>query len=75
MFALVAFIPIVPVPVIVPPVIGEVVAIDVTVPEPADDQDKTPLALVDNTWPAVPSAAGSVQITFESILSEALNPT
>jgi len=31
-FALEALIPIVPVPVIVPPVIGEVVAIDVTVP-------------------------------------------
>ena len=33
-FSLAALIPIVPVPVIVPPVIGEVVAIEVTVPEP-----------------------------------------
>ena len=38
-------------------------------------QDSVPLALVDNTWPADPSADGSVHMTFEAMLSGALKPT
>ena len=38
-------------------------------------QDKVPLPAVDNTWLAVPSAFGSVHVTFEAIVSAAFNAT
>jgi hypothetical protein len=38
-------------------------------------QLKFPVPSVLNTWPDVPSATGSVQVTFAAIIALALNPT